>query len=857
MSMVNPTFSIVIPITDAITNIENTLNSIFNQSLNFKENVEIIFVVNNNYNDLIVECNYYRDKYPNNIIILNSNNLKKSYCRNLALNKVNGDYVGFINNTEIYDENVFQTVADFFENNQNINILSINSSQDKRYSSDMIIDLDNNPNNPLLDIESTFIRTSLAKSLKFNEELYYSSGCLYLNKLLLKTRKYAVLSDVYYHIKDNLSYPEDMNYFTNRLVNFHLNLINYCISNYDKVPLFIQYALVTDLEKMLFIEDLTVYSNNDDINNFWNTVKTIFSYIDEDVLTNNTKINFRIRSFLMYLKNDSYKIDINENDVELTTNKYLIDALTNHRLWLDNITIRKSNLILTGILLTNFYIESYDIYVVINNSTKIKTRYMYYPQDERKTLKFLSQDWRFSYNFEAKIELKDDEEITDINFIVEYKENNKTFKFTPKLEYRETTGFNNINNYLVKKDHIIFHSIRHILIIKYSYFKMLKFEVKNTLNIIKSNENKRIQNLFYRILHIILHPLLSNKKIYLYNDRLDHADDNARYLFEYALSQHDTIKHYYVANKDIKNQLKIDKNKIITYGSIKHKILYLFADKLITSFLGEKFYNPFLNDNKKLYSNIIHKPKYFIQHGIIYKDLTSNIKRFNHELELLLTTTNSEYESFFDYNYNYSKDVVQLLGLPRFDKLNNTHLKNQILFCPTWRQELQNNPQFEESTYYHMINDFLNNQQLQEILKKYDYKMIFKPHPELLQDLNKFKINKNIKISTNEDYKTLFNNSKILITDYSSVFFDFAYLKKPIIYYQNDEKFHYDEGYFNYETDGFGDVIQDISKLINKIEYYLQNDCQMENKYLERINKTFKFHDKNNCQRVYTWIKNN
>ncbi|MBE6489050.1 MAG: glycosyltransferase [Methanosphaera stadtmanae] len=856
MNIINPTFSIVITITDASINIENTLKSIISQSLNFNDKTEIILVINNQLDDLLVKYNFFKDEYPGNIIILTSNNLKKSYCRNLALKNVRGEYVGFLSNNIIYEENVFQRIKDFFENNPDMDIISINSSNDKKDSIDNIINLNINPNNPLLDIECTFIRTSLAKSLKFNEKLYYSSGSLYLNKLLLKTRKYAVLNNVNIVKDDSLDYEDDINYYTTRLINFHMNLINYCISTYDEVPPFIQVALVKDLEKMLFIEELTVYSIDEDIKYFWCTVKKIFSHIDEDVLKNYYNINFRILPFMMYLKNDSYKIDINENEVKLITNEYLIDSLTHHRLWLDNITIRKDYLILTGLFLTNFYIESYDIYVVINNSKKIKTKYMYYPQDERKTLKFLSQEWRFSYNFEVKLELTNNEEITDIQFIVEYKENNNTFTFTPELAYREITGFNTINNYLIKKDHIIFHSTRNLFIVKYSYFKMLKFEIKNIVKIIKSNENKRLQNIFYRILHLILHPFLSNKKIYLYNDRLDHADDNARYLFEYALSKQDKINHYYIVNNDIKDNLKSN-NNVITYGSFKHKILYLFADKLITSFLGEKFYNPFLNDNKRLYSNMIQIPKYFIQHGIIYKDLTNNIKRFNHELELLLTTTKSEYESFFDYNYNYSKDVVQLLGLPRFDKLNNTNSKKQILYCPTWRQELQDNPRFQESTYYHMITDFLNNQQLHQLLKKYDYELVFKPHPELIQDLNKFKIDKNIKISSDEDYKILFNNSKILITDYSSVFFDFAYLEKPIIYYQQDEKFHYDEGYFNYENDGFGDVIFDVCKLINKIESYLQNNCQIENKYLERINKTFKFHDKNNCERVYTWIKNN
>ena len=59
-------------------------------------------------------------------------------------------------------------------------------------------------------------------------------------------------------------------------------------------------------------------------------------------------------------------------------------------------------------------------------------------------------------------------------------------------------------------------------------------------------------------------------------------------------------------------------------------------------------------------------------------------------------------------------------------------------------------------------------------------------------------------------YQDLLNNSSVLLTDYSSVFFDFAYLKKPVIYYHpENDSYHYEGSYFDYETMGFGDVAID------------------------------------------------
>jgi hypothetical protein len=64
----------------------------------------------------------------------------------------------------------------------------------------------------------------------------------------------------------------------------------------------------------------------------------------------------------------------------------------------------------------------------------------------------------------------------------------------------------------------------------------------------------------------------------------------------------------------------------------------------------------------------------------------------------------------------------------------------------------------------------------------------------------------------------------------------------------------YKKGYFNYETDGFGEVINDLSQLKTNLSFYLANNCELKPMYRERIDKTFAFHDKNNCNRVWQQI---
>ena len=101
--------------------------------------------------------------------------------------------------------------------------------------------------------------------------------------------------------------------------------------------------------------------------------------------------------------------------------------------------------------------------------------------------------------------------------------------------------------------------------------------------------------------------------------------------------------------------------------------------------------------------------------------------------------------------------------------------------------------------------------------------------------------------------------SALLITDYSSVAFDFAYMQKPLLYYQFDiEKVHaahYQEGYFNYENDGFGKVCKTEETLVNEISNIIDSNFMLKEKYKVRTKNFFTLYDNHNCERNFNAIK--
>ena len=72
-----------------------------------------------------------------------------------------------------------------------------------------------------------------------------------------------------------------------------------------------------------------------------------------------------------------------------------------------------------------------------------------------------------------------------------------------------------------------------------------------------------------------------------------------------------------------------------------------------------------------------------------------------------------ERDSIVNGHYNYSKDVVQTLGMARYDNLVND-AKKEILFIPTWRRKINTKDQLKNSHYFKFLNSFLNNKELRD-----------------------------------------------------------------------------------------------------------------------------------------------
>ncbi len=395
-------------------------------------------------------------------------------------------------------------------------------------------------------------------------------------------------------------------------------------------------------------------------------------------------------------------------------------------------------------------------------------------------------------------------------------------------------------------------------------------QFKNRLKFVKASDVLAVFPMVVGLLGSI--PLkLVRRNIWLVCERRHEARDNGYWFYKYLVDKHPEIYAVYAIDKKAVDYKKVASlGKVIQFGTIIHWAYYFAAVRNISS-QKEGKPNAALCYILEVYLGL-RKNRAYIRHGIVYNDqrwVYYDVTKMN----LFACSSEREYE-FVKDRFGYPEGNVQLVGLCRYDNLMTPHeVHRQIIVMPTMREWLRSvssdtlkyegTEDISQSEYVKKWNEFLNNESLSEVLKQKDVDLIFFPHSSLQKYLGLFDSKSeriHIANASKYDVQQLLMESAALVTDYSSIFFDFAYMKKPLLYYQFDyEKFrkgNYQEGYFSYDDDGFGAVCKDGEELVRELSQIIDSDFRMDEKYCERVNSFFAFRDNMNCERTFNAISN-
>lgn len=359
------------------------------------------------------------------------------------------------------------------------------------------------------------------------------------------------------------------------------------------------------------------------------------------------------------------------------------------------------------------------------------------------------------------------------------------------------------------------------------------------------------------LLSRIKHP-----NVWILSERHDQARDNGYVFYKYLREQHPDLETYYVIDKNADDLKKIDKyGHVIFSDTWKHYFYYAMSKVHIGS------HTNFGCPEAAVVSLILKKPLHFynvlIPHGVSYGVADFVLGKYG-IIDLFICSGKLEYENVLQ-NYGYTEKQVAYTGFPRLDAWHHINVKKkQIVLMPTWRMYLARDPElvFEQTEYYRAYQELINNTELIQFLVNNHLRLVFYLHHEMQKFANSFRADcPNIEIVYRDDQydiQELLKESVLLITDYSSVHFDFAYMNKPVIYYQFDkEEFYsrqYQKGLFDVERDGFGPIADNAKELITELKKAHEKEFKMSGEYHNRMRRFYQLYDELNCERVYQTI---
>lgn len=770
-------FSIIMPIYNSEKYLKKSINSVIKQKYDFNK-VEIILINDGSKDKSLNICEKYKKKY-NNVVLIDKKNNGVSSARNDGLKIAKGKYILFLDSDDYLENNVLSHVFAFFEKHNNeIDIVvyplkylrKCRLVNHHRYKSlyknkTGIYDINIYPE----VIQTTInycIKNKFTDNLLFNEKSKFSEDEEYATKVIMKKEKLGYISDAFYiyrkHSENtNANYKIDQGSF-NKFFNYYKGLLEtYKNSLYIKNIVLNSFKWRIDSSK-LFPKDKSAIDE----------IKDLLGHFSiEDIQGYNYLKSFH-KQLLIGIKND--KIDNSVFILSLMNNKFPK---------------------LNGLIISENIIKEKEViskeYTIKINPLKSSNDDVYY------------------YDFDILLNQKHGDIALDfistkVNFFI----NNITYKLKYQVYKRK-------NFIAVEK-----------LSFSEKIYKILR-------KLTKRNFSKRNTYLFQKAVYkkIIWFPFIwryklfslihkqDPKRIFFFSKSRNDLSGNIKFIYDEIIKDDNYKVNYFV--KFVKNYKFSfrDKNYI---AKMMAKSKYIFLDDYC-----EPVYEIKLRKNTKLVQ-LWHAMGAFKKFGYsrpednetfntIHKNYTDaivsseNIRKdyaegFGISIDKVHPTGIPRTDIFFDKNYK--KDVIERI----YKKYPRLKGKKVIMFAPTFRGD-------GPRRYYDFkLIDF------KKLEKEFgeDYVFIIKLHPFIHNkpDFNFEKSKFYIDLTSEREINDLLFITDILITDYSSVIFEYSFFERPVVFYLPDLEEYKNKRdiYYPLEDYLYGDVATNMKELVSAIK---------------------------------------
>ncbi|MCM3455054.1 glycosyltransferase [Heyndrickxia oleronia] len=379
-------FAIIMPVFNKMDYLSQAIDSVINQTLDFREHIELIIINDGSTDNSSLICKQYKERYPSHIKYVETNNTGPGAARNLGCKMVSedSDFIGFLDADDTLELNALEKVDHFFsEHPVDLAILPIKYVDSKGVIKEHALNYRFRKGDRIINIleeysaihyyaGGVFIKKHLYENNQFSfvTSISYWEDALSFNRYLIENNDYGVVTDTayYYRREDNGHSLVDESWGNrarfNLLDNGYKKLIDLSLAKFGTVIPYIQYLLVYHIKLYLYKKNSKLFMaslNEEERERFIVSFINIIRYVDDRIILEQ-KMNHYFKEFLISLKRNGWPLK-------------RVSISNSHRS--DKIIIKQKTYVGLGIKIEGYYSSEFDsltendcIYIKIGKKLK-------------------------------------------------------------------------------------------------------------------------------------------------------------------------------------------------------------------------------------------------------------------------------------------------------------------------------------------------------------------------------------------------------------------------------------------------------------------------------------------------------
>lgn len=821
-------FSVVMPLYNTERFFKDAIESIIGQSFGI-DNIQLILVNDGSTDSTRSLCEAYQKKHPYNIEVINKENGGVSSARNEGISLIKGKYTVFFDGDDIWDLKAFDHIYSFFEEHYNeIDACSCRMKYlgefTKRHPLDFkyeegkkIVDLETQPNYIQTTIGNIVFKTDAIGDITFNENMKYGEDSLFGNSIIVQRMKIGVVPEaVFYYRRTQISATKSVSrskyWYLDIPVNYYGELINLSNKKLGRTVKYVQALLIYDIQWRRYTPFVESLLSRQEKEMYYAYMVDVLNKIEDKIILSYTSVN---QYYKLALLNVKYQKNILAEAVRKGYRYYYknlrcLSLRSMSLIVIHSITVEDDHLLIEGYYREHNIGCRNSVEIISNDNRKYSLSVKDYSNGNVKGI--LGETIAEGVSFRVELPA-----IIGTKYKFVYKTDNQNITLSPSYSKDMLLNKRLKNSFFCDAGYMIKHVDKQICIYRDSF--MARFKSSRSLQKELSDNMHSIPiERFYERVSLV--EELKRKKLKKTAAFFSIRNDGS------FLPNLECVYKEYPLKK-----IQIAKRSPFSEEQVEQIAKELYQSKVVVTDDYCYFFRRFGKKRGQHFIQLWHAAGAFKMFGLdVEERLECNERKYHKDYDLVCTS--SEYVcDIYARAFGISRDKVKALGVPRTDCFFNTEYRNSIadniyqryphlkgkqviLYAPTFRDL----PGLNRAVF----SPDLDFEKLSSKLPANTVYVIC-PHPVMQARIIDREYENIIEIRDVTTNEMMFV-ADLLVTDYSSVIFEFSLLDKPMAFYCYDYDEYERNFYLDYETELPGEVFKcadDFYQYISNGEYFI------------------------------------